>query len=1096
MHTAAPAQTAPYLSSQSTQFGAAFFGGPTARSRPVNLTDSLSKILQKDNREQIAASKLAMLEMLRDRRFENLLETPGNLNAFNDMRRSLQGNLGEAETAQAFSAFGTMFRGVEGAGDVFMRHVKEYRSILQQRERSLIGQGVSRKNARIDPENPIAAFSSFGRPGVTLRQNPNFVQTMTEGMLTENQRNAYRSFFAGLEQRGVSNKDIQYNTQRDLVRINQRIDGRDYQFNYLQARIGNESHMIPLDDASSYMVEGVGSIYHRDRAGSAVYSASGRVLHYPDRTSAPTLTGGMDFLFGKTGTGEFRDTAHILDVMAEGYKSGKSLDQLLFSMDGSPVEGAIRLLEFVNQSSNPMLSMARKNAQVQVIDPTRPAQMSAATAFGQYREDMERMGQTLLPVSSPGQIASDKYYYSPIDPQSPDEVPGFIRLTGLEQSEGQFLTQSDLTKRPVRFATEPFTVINPGSSRALDSIGAMQDMHIFSQGAFGEMDRFNMGAFVRGTWYHNKRGKANFSKAVPLKNMDDSAGFTLDVRLPSGLKGSDIASMSREQMEDLSASLGRGVRDREMGTFESKPGIFEISKGRNRQLPTGGSEFIPYEYNQKLDDAIAALEGHQAGGVLDTEARQNLIRGLGINFEQDEFIGFNNVLENIQKQKASVEGQAGPIKLIDLLQTEGGYKAVLAREASLAEGAKIEGSTLSTISRNVMTSSDQGPIARRREAALATRLSQMKDDDPRLAAFYNPSTPQVNPNGTPSRTSWSSLTDAQRIEAFRGAQRTNKKSNYGNRLFYADVGHVDPSTGKPFDINSPYASPNTQKYIDALNSANPELIEKNLSEIRGKYNEAAKKIGINSSKFGQSETWALWDIGKQLYHYGTGGVETDSAKYRVANPLSDDEMQSEIIARHLGWEDWLGKEGSQPGASQLPSHEYTKRGKELMAQAGVTLSKMDPALAKKGEQYSLASTQLSLFPTEADALSGVVGEIETESLRDALTGLVEEKNQFLGQMSGIDLSALSDRIDFVAENKRLGATNVKELRTQQQTALSTFSQLFGQNRSLADINNYDLSGVDTATFLSSVRSSFGSDVASYTENDSLALAKYLLVAQE
>ena len=59
------------------------------------------------------------------------------------------------------------------------------------------------------------------------------------------------------------------------------------------------------------------------------------------------------------------------------------------------------------------------------------------------------------------------------------------------------------------------------------------------------------------------------------------------------------------------------------------------------------------------------------------------------------------------------------------------------------------------------------------------------------------------------------------------------------------------------------------------------------------------EIGI--SPYSISQSWVFWDIAKQLY-YLENPNETDRKKYRLANPLTDEEKQTEILDRHIGWE--------------------------------------------------------------------------------------------------------------------------------------------------------------------------------------------------
>lgn len=58
-------------------------------------------------------------------------------------------------------------------------------------------------------------------------------------------------------------------------------------------------------------------------------------------------------------------------------------------------------------------------------------------------------------------------------------------------------------------------------------------------------------------------------------------------------------------------------------------------------------------------------------------------------------------------------------------------------------------------------------------------------------------------------------------------------------------------------------------------------------------------IGI--SKYSSSKSWAIWDIVKQIY-YSKYPSMTDKTKYKIANPLNDEDKQNEILDRRIGWE--------------------------------------------------------------------------------------------------------------------------------------------------------------------------------------------------
>lgn len=734
------APTAPngFLAAGQNYFSAAFSGLVSGnRSRPTDLTGLVSRISGNYNDARVAATKMGMLEMMRDSRYSNLYTDPTNATALGEIEKALRGNLNETETRMHFARFASAFQSVSGAGDVLNRRIDEYSSI-------------NRKVGNVTAANPMAAFSDFSRTPTTLGR-PGFSRQIDLKNLTADQKGRLDAFNTGLKDRNVNVS--RFDAKKDIFSIRSTFEGKDYNFTYAQMRIGEQSFMVPLDDVASHKIAGVGNVYFRDSSGSSMYSAAGKTLDYGDRTSAPVMRDGLEYLFGGG------KDAKVLDIIQESYKTGKSLDDLLFSMDGSATEGAVKLLEFVDQSQNPILSIARKEAQMQVMDPTRPAQMRAVDAFAEYERAATANGYTLLPVSSPGQLANDKYFATPTRPGRREDTPLFLRAMNLIKENGEFVMQSDLEKRPVRPGTEPFSVINPGSTRALNGLGDVSDMYVFSKGAYADMQRTGMSPFVRGTWYHNKKGKAAFSNLVPLKDMSDSAGFTLDLRLPTKLTKSSLASMGSDELGAMFESLGSKVTDIEAGTAQGKSAIFEIDK-TFRDPAT--NKLHPHTFNPKLEQAFRTIDTINQSGSMNIEQRRNAVKGLNLQFSEDEFLGFSNVMGNPQKQMLSVSGQ-GAIGIEDIISTNNGYKLVFARTANLTEGAKIEGSTVSTISRNLLTGKSRGKY---HEAYTKELLGIIGGPGPTpfpTGAYFNPK------NKAGQTVTFQSLSDKDKLEAFNKA---------------------------------------------------------------------------------------------------------------------------------------------------------------------------------------------------------------------------------------------------------------------------------------------------------------------------------------
>jgi hypothetical protein len=149
------------------------------------------------------------------------------------------------------------------------------------------------------------------------------------------------------------------------------------------------------------------------------------------------------------------------------------------------------------------------------------------------------------------------------------------------------------------------------------------------------------------------------------------------------------------------------------------------------------------------------------------------------------------------------------------------------------------------------------------------------------------------------------------------AKQITAKDFY-SRLDYSDV------YGQHADIGD-----NGRKYAEALaktaNAGNADEIERVSKELRAKFNAQMESIGQTPGESGRSESWALWDIGKQLYLFEN--QSESSGKYRLANPLTDAQLQEEIVYRMIGWEIAPPKADKEP---PYHSYEYTEIGRKAV----------------------------------------------------------------------------------------------------------------------------------------------------------------------
>lgn len=132
-------------------------------------------------------------------------------------------------------------------------------------------------------------------------------------------------------------------------------------------------------------------------------------------------------------------------------------------------------------------------------------------------------------------------------------------------------------------------------------------------------------------------------------------------------------------------------------------------------------------------------------------------------------------------------------------------------------------------------------------------------------------------------------------------EETYPLSKAVEQLSYIDVLSDDEKAGY---IAYTESSPNGMKYAAELQKLVLSEGEDKLSEVVTKaitkLKEGLAAIDLGSSRFGESKSWVLWDIAKQMYYVNNPG-EADPS-YTIANPLEDPAKMQEIIDRHVGWE--------------------------------------------------------------------------------------------------------------------------------------------------------------------------------------------------
>ena len=107
-------------------------------------------------------------------------------------------------------------------------------------------------------------------------------------------------------------------------------------------------------------------------------------------------------------------------------------------------------------------------------------------------------------------------------------------------------------------------------------------------------------------------------------------------------------------------------------------------------------------------------------------------------------------------------------------------------------------------------------------------------------------------------------------------------------------------------------SESAQKYADSIvqlsQRANLETLRETAKGLVQTMSTEAARLGIPVSPYGTSNTWAMWDIGKQNYFF-THQAENDPS-YEIGDPLTSEAKREEIINRHLGWEAYAAFRGN------------------------------------------------------------------------------------------------------------------------------------------------------------------------------------------
>ncbi len=98
-------------------------------------------------------------------------------------------------------------------------------------------------------------------------------------------------------------------------------------------------------------------------------------------------------------------------------------------------------------------------------------------------------------------------------------------------------------------------------------------------------------------------------------------------------------------------------------------------------------------------------------------------------------------------------------------------------------------------------------------------------------------------------------------------------------------------------------------------------------DIKKKFEDIMQLVGLESSIWGKSDTWVYWDMAKQQYFFDHQD-EADE-KYDIGDPIADNNLQQQIIDRHIGWELYSGNRNNKEMKTYL--YEKFNTNSEIMS---------------------------------------------------------------------------------------------------------------------------------------------------------------------
>ena len=122
---------------------------------------------------------------------------------------------------------------------------------------------------------------------------------------------------------------------------------------------------------------------------------------------------------------------------------------------------------------------------------------------------------------------------------------------------------------------------------------------------------------------------------------------------------------------------------------------------------------------------------------------------------------------------------------------------------------------------------------------------------------------------------------------------------YYERLAYRKAkAETGEKVGRPSASGTNYAT----VIVHLASSNSLARFDQLVAELRHRYDDEMRRLGQQSSVYGNDDSWINWDLAKQLYLFLGARPPWPITRYRIADPLVDEQIREEIVSRHIGWE--------------------------------------------------------------------------------------------------------------------------------------------------------------------------------------------------